>query len=375
MGTRAALEGDMKRLSVWLLAFVLLAGCWEKEEEATQSLIRPVRGTEISDLSSLHDRYFVGTARAAREVSLAFRVPGSVVGVDVQVGDLVTKGAVIAALDPAPYQAEVDRLTAELESAQATFENAKLQTDRQRSLVEKDVAAQATLDRFVAGETSAQAAINSVQGALDRATLDLTYTSLAAPFDGRVVAKYIEDFEEVAAQTPVLRILDAEHIEVVIDIPERYIALIPHIEDITVTFDALGDVVLPAEISEIGSEASATTRTFPVTLIMEQPEDAIVLPGMAGRVRGKPKEGHEPFDAIMVPASAVFVPEGETDPHVWVFDTGSETVTARKVSLGTPRSQGVAVSEGLEFGDVVVTAGANSLREGQKVSLLSEDTD
>ena len=74
-------------------------------------------------------------------------------------------------------------------------------------------------------------------------------------------------------------------------------------------------------------------------------------------------------------SSAVFVPEGETDPHVWVFDAGSETVTARKVSLGTPRSQGVAVSEGLEFGDVVVTAGANSLREGQKVSLLSEDTE
>ncbi|MES0827661.1 efflux RND transporter periplasmic adaptor subunit [Ruegeria sp. SCP11] len=363
----------MKRLSVGLFAFLLLTACWEKEEETTEAVIRPVRATEISDLSSLHDRYFVGTARAAREVSLAFRVPGNVVGVDVQVGDLVEKGDVVAALDPAPYQAEVDRLTAELASAQATFENAKLQTDRQRSLVEKEVAAQATLDRFVAGETSAQAAINSVQGALDRATLDLTYTSLVAPFDGRVVAKYIEDFEEVAAQTPVLRILDAEHIEVVIDIPERYIALIPHVEDITVTFDALGDVVLPAEISEIGSEASATTRTFPVTLIMQQPEGSLVLPGMAGRVRGKPKEGHEPFDAIMVPASAVFVPEGETDPHVWVFDTGSETVSARKVALGTPRSQGVAVSEGLEFGDVVVTAGANSLREGQKVSLLAED--
>lgn len=362
----------MKRIAACLLSVTLISACWETEEDPKEEVIRPVRTTEITDLSTLHDRYFVGTARAAREVSLAFRVPGNVIGVDVQVGDLVSADDVIASLDPAPYQAEVDRLAADLASAEATFENARVQTERQRTLVEKDVAAQATLDRFVAGETSAEAAINSVKGALDRATLDLTYTQLKAPFDGRVVAKYVEDFEEVQAQSPVLRVLDAEHIEMVVDIPERFISLIPHIEDITVSFDALGDVVLPAEVSEIGSEASATTRTFPVTLVMQQPEGAQVLPGMSGRARGKPREGFEPFDAIMVPASAIFVPEGQTDPHVWVFDGQSETVNARPVTLGTPRTQGVSIKDGLEFGDTVVTAGVNALREGQKVSLLVE---
>lgn len=364
----------MKRTAAFLIATTLVSACWEEETTVTEEVVRPVRATEISDLSSLHDRYFVGTARAAREVSLAFRVPGNVIGVSVQVGDIVAEGDVIANLDPAPFQAEVDRLTADLESAEATFENAKLQTDRQRSLVEKDVAAQATLDRFIASETSALAAIASVQGALDRATLDLTYTQLKAPFGGRVVAKYVEDFEDVRAQAPVLRVLDVERIEMVIDVPERYIALIPHIEDVTVTFDAVGDVVLPAEISEIGSEASSTTRTFPVTLLMEQTDGAVVLPGMAGRARGRPKEGHEPFDAIMIPASAVFVPEGGTEPHVWVFDAASQTVSPRPVTLGSPRSQGVSVQDGLEFGEVVVTAGANSLRDGQKVSLLDEET-
>lgn len=362
----------MHKTAAYLLALTLISACWETEEEVTEEVIRPVRTTEIEDLSNLHDRYFVGTARAAREVSLAFRVPGNVVGVSVQVGDLVSAGDVIASIDPAPYQAEVDRLTAELDSAQATFDNAKLQTDRQRTLVEKDVAAQATLDRFIASETSAQAAIDSVRGALDRATLDLTYTQLKAPFEGRVVAKYVEDFEEVRAQEPVLRVLDADHIEMVIDIPERYISLIPHIEDITVSFDALGDVTLPAEISEVGSEASVTTRTFPVTLLMQQPEDARVLPGMAGRARGRPREGYEPFDAIMVPASAIFVPEGDEAPHVWVFSAETESVAARPVTLGTPRSQGISIKDGLEFGEIVVTAGVNSLREGQKVSLLAE---
>ena len=173
----------MNRLAACIALTLALVTCKEEVEVASDEVVRPVRTTEIADLSKLHERYFVGTARAAGEVTLAFRVPGNVLGIDVQVGEVVAEGDVIANLDPAPYQAEVDRLTADLESARATFENAKLQTDRQRTLVEKDVAAQATLDRFVAGESSALAAVKSVQGALDKASLDLTYTQLKAPFE------------------------------------------------------------------------------------------------------------------------------------------------------------------------------------------------
>ena len=93
---------------------------------------------------------------------------------------------------------------------------------------------------------------------------------------------------------------------------------------------------------------------------------------MAGRARGRPRDGYEPFDAISVPATAIFVPEGQSAPHVWLFDAQSGTVGAREVVLGSPRSQGVAIKEGLDIGDVVVTAGVNSLREGQKVSQLAE---
>jgi len=357
------------RASVVVTSLVaILMGCQEDTSaDETVEIIRPVRTLTVSDAADIQGRYFVGTARAAREVSLGFAVSGTVRDIPVIIGDEVGKEAVVATLDPAPYQAEVDRLTADLEAAVATYENARDQTERQRQLLEKGHVSEATVDRFTATERSSKAAIASVQGALDKATLNLSYTRLTAPFEGIVVAKYVENFEEVQAQQQVLRVLDNENIEMVVDVPERYIGLSRHVIDVNVTFDAVGDMAIPAEITEVGTEASVTTRTFPVTLLMSQPEGVKVLPGMTGRATGRVSEEFAPFSDIVVPPAAVFIPEGQTAAHVWIVDTQSSTVTARKVEVGEPRTQGLAINGGLEPGEIIVTAGANSLREGQKV--------
>ncbi|MBG6147779.1 RND family efflux transporter MFP subunit [Labrenzia sp. EL_142] len=361
--TRSRLFGKI------LFLVIPLAACQEdKPKSEVAEIVRPVRTLQVSDANDLQGSYFIGTARAAREVSLGFSVSGTVSGIPVQVGDKVTKGQVVATLDPATYQAEVDRLSADLESAIATHDNALEQTKRQRALFNKGHVAQSALDTSEANERSTKAAIASVQGALDKARLNLSYTSLKAPFEGNVVAKYVENFEEVQAQQQVLRILDSEHIEMVIDIPERYIGLSKHVMDVRVTFDAIGDVEIPAEITEIGTEASSLTRTFPVTLLMDQPISGQILPGMTGRAKGRVADGFQPFSNIVVPPAAVFVPEGESQPHVWIVAPDTSTVAAKPVTVGRPRTQGLAIDAGLEIGEIIVTAGANSLREGQKVS-------
>lgn len=349
-----------------------LAGCWEEETLSSKELVRPVRTVEVVETSALHDRFFVGVARAARQATMSFGVPGTVQSFDVAVGDRVSAGDQVARLDPAPFEVEVARLTAELESAEATFANAKVQTDRQRTLVEREVATEARLDTFIAQEGSALASEKALQAGLDKAKLDLSYATLTAPYDGIVVATYVESFEEISAKVPVLRILDAAYIEMVINIPERFISILPQIEDIRVTFHALGAQELSAEVTEIGAEASATTGTFPITLRMQQPEDGRVLPGMTGRARGTPKGIDARISGIYVPAEAVFSPEGSDAPHVWVIDTATMTVSERPVTLGSAGSLGIAVDDGLHVGEMVVAAGANSLRSGQTVSFLEE---
>jgi RND family efflux transporter MFP subunit len=160
----------------------------------------------------------------------------------------------------------------------------------------------------------------------------------------------------------------------VVNIPENVISGLPNVKDITVTFDAFPEQPVPAEVFEIGTEASQTTRTYPVTLIMDQPEDFTVLAGMAGRARGLVKEGTETVaGGVHVPVGAVFTPETEDNNYVWVVDEQTGVVRLQEVVTGELVRAGIQVLDGLKPGDWIAIAGVHTLREGQQVSIVLKD--
>ena len=199
----------------------------------------------------------------------------------------------------------------------------------------------------------------------------LGYTELKAPFDGIVVETYVENFETVVAKQPVLRVLDPSSIEFVVSVPENLITLAPYVTGSTVTFDALPGIEISAKIKEIGKEASQATRTYPVTLVMEQPEGAEILPGMAGQasITSRPPEDST-LVGIQVPATAVFTGEDRSRNFVWIVDESSRTLSRREVELGQLARYGVLIKSGLEPGEWIVIKGVHSVREGQKVRIL-----
>ena len=138
------------------------------------------------------------------------------------------------------------------------------------------------------------------------------------------------------------------------------------INSIEVEFDAFPGMRLPAEITEIGREASLTTRTFPITLSMDQPEDRKVLAGMAGvaYVTGdtRPNEA----SGYVVPVSALFGEEKDNVSKVWVVGPDNR-VSSRVVKVSGVNPAGANVIEGLQAGDVIATAGVHILAEGQEV--------
>lgn len=400
------------------LLVCLVIGCGQTEE--SESPGRPVRTMRVGDAAALERRSLSGRASASVEVNLSFRVSGPLVAFPVKVGDVVDEGDLLATIDPTDFQVdvqnaegqlaraqanleamqagarpeEVEQLRAAVQKARAAMELAKSDFGRVAKLIETQAVSQEEYDEknqqrdrtaaeFRQAEEALQigvsgarkedvrakeAEIKSLQAALAAARNQLRYTELKAPYRGTVAATYVENHEIVQAKQAVLRLLDTSRIDFTIDVPESLIAMAPYAKDIVCTFREIPDREFPAEIKEIGIEASSTTRTYPVTLIMDNPDGA-VYPGMAGDARGRVELPDEIVEeGFEVPESAVLVDE-EGSKFVWVVDEAGMTVRKQQVTLGNPTARGLRV-KGVEPKQMIATAGVHYLQDGQKVSLL-----
>ncbi len=338
----------------------IAASACEEQQASQRELIRPVRAIRVADTTRLSETAFPGRASAGQEVNLSFRVSGPLITRSADLGDQVKQGAVVARIDPRDFevvlrntQAQLERSRSELEAMrQARPEDvrrAQANADKARAAVklagqelarlqniqaqDSGAVAQVSIDRAEDKKSEADAALRnaleelriakigarrediaakeaeiaSLAATVDAASDNLSYTYLRAPFEGIITQTYVDNFETVVTKQPILRLLNPSSIEFTIFIPEGLIGYAPYVQNVTVRFDALADIEVEAKIKEIGKEASQATRTYPVTLVMDQPPDVEILPGMAGKAfvtAQLPEEAKEV--GIEIPATAVF---------------------------------------------------------------------
>jgi len=388
--------------------------------------VRPVKAVLLGDVTTLGSRSFPGRAKPTREVVLAFRVSGPLIELPVKVGQKVELGQLVARIDPRDYETtvrdlrnlfheaevrlgvmktgardeDIKSLEAKVQAARATLDNAETNYKRTMVLFEKDVASRDKLDKAVLArdvaaanlEAASQelkkaragarpedieamaAHIESFRAKLSAARDGLTDTSLRAPFAGHISAKYVDNFQKVRAQQPILSLEDHSHIEVTVEVPEEGIHYRDYIKKVTCTFQTIPNKVFPAQIKEVGTVASQQTQTYPVTVIMEPPPDSDILPGMAAEVRfvAELPDGSERI-GFEVPETAIFA-DNTGRQYAWVFDRKASAVRRREVTAGSPTSHGIRVTSGLTKGEWVITAGVHYLHDDQKVRLLSDDS-
>ena len=157
------------------------------------------------------------------------------------------KGDLIARIDPTTFAADVNKARAELEQAIAATVNADAQLKRQQTLTSQGWTAQARLDEYIAAANTAKATVAAQRAALERAELDLGYTELTAPFGGEVVRTYVENFQHVRDQQPIVRLIDSSRIEMVVDVPETLITYAYFVANVEVIFDPFPESGHPRE--------------------------------------------------------------------------------------------------------------------------------
>jgi len=318
------------------------------------------------------ERSFPGLASASTEVNLSFRVGGPLISRPVDVGDEVEAGDVVARIDPNDFEVRLEGVRGQLERAKAAQAYAQTEYDRIARIMKEDPGAtsEVALDTVQRQLNVAKADARSLEAGVAAAEDQLKYTQLKAPFSGRVASIYVENFEDVLPKQPIVRIIDRTRIDFKISIPEGLIGYAPYVEEVILRFDAFEGRGFKATIKEIGEEATQATRTYPVTLVMDQPKDVEILAGMAGNAQITSKPPDLESSGITIPADTVFSDGASPDTYVWVCDVAGQKLEKRKVEATHFSGTGLGVQSGLSAGEWILIAGVHTAKEGQQVHIL-----
>lgn len=344
-----------------LLPLPALAWPWTAAPESTPAPPRPVVSIIVDD-SPTQRHSLPGAIRARTEVALAFQTLGRMTTRQVDVGAVVSKGQLLATLDPEDLQAEVRAAQAAAAAAMVEYETALATAERTRALVKRNVATTAQLEQAERGLAAAQASRDQTQSELVRAQGSEGYAEMRAPFDGVISAVEATPGAVVNAGEAVMQLSSQERLEAVIDLQP---ALISHIrlgDRFEVWTENHPELVSQAHVSRIEPVADAATRTRRVRLELDR-SDSFRLGAL---IRARPASGDLRQTAI--PTTAILARDGQ--PNVWVVQRQGETahVTLRPIQISElPIPDVVSVTGGLVPGEEIVIRGVHSLVEDQPV--------
>ncbi len=308
------------------------------------------------------DRQAVGEVKPRYESELSFRVAGKVLARLVDVGATVKKGDTIARLDPQDYENRLRSAEAEVATAEATLVEAQATESRHSQLLKGGWTPRARYDAALRDLRSAEARLSSGKAHLELSRDQLRYTELKADFDGVITAVGAEAGQNVDAGHMIIKLARPGDRDGVFNVAEAVFAQRRDEKPKVVVWPLSNPgLKIEGEVREISPVADATTRTYMLKVTLKNPPPQLRL-GMSLAARVKTGAAR----VVQLPPSALFDKEGR--PAVWLVDPSGQ-VSLRPVAITRYETDDVIIAGGLADGDVVVTAGINTLRDGQRVRL------
>jgi RND family efflux transporter MFP subunit len=346
------------RFFILLFAILTLVSCKPEDAPAALRLVR----TLVVDPKSIHeDRQTIGEVKPRYESDLSFRVAGKVLSRLVDVGAWVKKGETLATLDTPDFLNRLRSAEADVTSAEAALVEAQGSEARKAKLLKDGWTPQATYDTALNQLRAAEAKLIAANA--NRALIrdQLNYTELKADFDGVITAVGAEAGQNVNPGQMAVKLARPDDKDGVFNIAETAFADVSDVHPEVIVWPLSNrNLTVEGVVREISPVADPTTRTYAVKVTLHNPPPQLRF-GMSlgGRLKGRTAL------AVALPLSAIFEKNGS--PAVWVLDQQSSSLILRPITVARYEANTVVVASGLATGDIVVTAGVNTLTVGQKV--------
>lgn len=321
---------------------------------------------------------FIGKGEAIDKVDLVARVSGFVDKIHVQDGQIVSEGDLLFEIEPEVYEAALSARQADLAQAEANLRLSEVELVRKTELFERDVGTEADRDVALADNEVAKAQVEIAKAAIEQAQLDVDYTKVHAPFDGRVGRTAVSVGELVGpGSAPLINIVRTAPIYAEFSLTERQLVTV--MERQNAKIDELTDegkaptvhAILPngEELDEVGRIVFADNRIDPTT-------GTITLRAKFDNERGLLLDGaflnlriasSEPSEVLMIPQAAV--QRDQRGDFVLVVGQ-QQTVEQRYVTLGRQVEAAVVVEDGMREGETVIVEGLQRVRPGVEVDAV-----
>lgn len=361
---KATFQMLQSALMVSALAAVLTA-C-QKETATAVPEARPVRTATIEKRESGVPLTFTGRIEAEDEVVLAFRISGRLLESKGKLGDQVQAGQVIAILESQNELNTLRQAQAGLAAAQGQLTQARSHFERQQTLLGQGWTTRANFEVATQAQQTAQSQVDAAEAQL-RAAQDLvSFTELKADAPGIITATGPSAGEVVQAGQMIVRLARKDGRDAVFEVPAQLIRSAPSDPRISVSLTNDPTVTAHGRVREVAAQANPVTRTFEVKVGLTDPPPEMRL---GATVVGRLETDSGPI--IEIPATALT--RVNQQPAVWIVDPKSRTVSIRNVDVLRFDQAQVVVSQGLDTGEIVVTAGVQALHPGQKIRLLGSE--
>jgi RND family efflux transporter MFP subunit len=381
LGKSEAMNPTARKL--WLTAFataLALGGTACKQQNSAETLPLPVHTAMVQTIAVGNGAKYSASIAPYAQVDLAFQSGGYVDRIrqvkspsggmrNIDQGDWVQKGTVLAVVRQQDYQDKLQQAKAQLARAQAEYDKAKLTFDRTSALYASQSATKPDYDSAQAQLASTTASVSGAQAQVSEANVALAYCELRAPFSGWLVKRSIDLGSLVGPATNGFTLADTESVKAVFGVPDTSISRVRLGQHLAISTDALPQQ-FAGRVSAISPAADPKSRVFSVEVTIPNPKDQL----KSGMIASLALNGVQlPQSVLAVPLSAVIRDPARADSFaVMVTESEGNTDTARlrAVELGDTYGNMIATKGGLAFGERVITTGVSLVRNGDRVRII-----